>query len=533
MKLLNKLLLALSVLMLILTCTNDNNPEKFILSVTITPEDGGSVSPEGGTFDEGTVVTLTGVPSEGYVFKEWTGDLKSTNNPVSVTMISDMAITLVFVKSDGDNDGVPDIVDECPNSPAGEEVDETGCSSSQVDADGDGVFNNTDTCPDTPEGEEVDENGCSASQTDTDEDGVADDVDLCANTPSGIAVDAYGCPVTSPIYLDANGITIKCHDWGVVGEQASINGVVYTIVDEARLRQMVSNEEDVTKVCTTKVDDMSQLFQGSWQFNLNISSWDVSNVTDMSNMFRFTTFNQPIGVWDVSAVSNMYGMFYGNFFFDQEIGSWNVGNVTNMGSMFGGDLYFSNGFNQDINTWDVSKVTDMSNMFAFSLFNQNIGSWDVSSVTDMSRLFYFSRFNQPIGNWDVSNVTDMHEMFLISQYNQPLGNWNVGSVTNMNAMFSHSQFNQPIGNWDVSKVTDMSSMFLGNWALGAVNPFNQDIGSWDVSNVTDMAAMFKESSMNQDLSTWNVLNVVSCSGFSENTPDWTLPKPIFTNCSVD
>ena len=68
-----------------------------------------------------------------------------------------------------------------------------------------------------------------------------------------------------------------------------INGVTYTVVDEAMLREMVANEEDVTKVVTTKVTDMSELFyldfEHSTDFNQDISSWDVSNVTDMSSMF--------------------------------------------------------------------------------------------------------------------------------------------------------------------------------------------------------------------------------------------------------
>jgi len=38
---------------------------------------------------------------------------------------------------------------------------------------------------------------------------------------------------------------LKLDDTGV------INGVTYTVVDEAMLREMVANEEDVTKVVTT------------------------------------------------------------------------------------------------------------------------------------------------------------------------------------------------------------------------------------------------------------------------------------------
>ena len=59
MKLLKRIFLILPVLFLVLTCSDDDDTEKFILSVTITPEEGGSVSPDGGTFEDGTVITLT------------------------------------------------------------------------------------------------------------------------------------------------------------------------------------------------------------------------------------------------------------------------------------------------------------------------------------------------------------------------------------------------------------------------------------------------------------------------------------------
>ena len=53
----------------------------------------------------------------------------------------------------------------------------------------------------------------------------------------------------------------------------------------------------------------------------NISNWDVSNVTDMSNLFKnMSRFNQPIGAWDVSNVTNMSGMFLFAFNFNQPIG---------------------------------------------------------------------------------------------------------------------------------------------------------------------------------------------------------------------
>ena len=41
-------------------------------TLTLTTSEGGTVSSEGGTYEEGTVVTITAIPSEGYSLLEWT-----------------------------------------------------------------------------------------------------------------------------------------------------------------------------------------------------------------------------------------------------------------------------------------------------------------------------------------------------------------------------------------------------------------------------------------------------------------------------
>ena len=62
------------------------------------------------------------------------------------------------------------------------------------------------------------------------------------------------------VYLADNGITIKACEDANVGDTGEVNGITYTVVDEAMLRTMVANGEDVTKIATTKVTDMFELF---------------------------------------------------------------------------------------------------------------------------------------------------------------------------------------------------------------------------------------------------------------------------------
>ena len=290
------------------------------------------------------------------------------------------------------------------------------------------------------------------------------------------------------VYLDENGVTIKAYPCAEIGDVGTVNGVEYTVVDRAMLDEMIANDEDLTVVCTTRVTHMGN---------------DESN-PDSTGLFLATDTNP----------SN----------FNQDISSWDVSNVTNMNFMFSQN----SAFNQDISNWDTSSVTNMGGMFVRASFNQPIGNWDVSSVTNMRAMFYQNTaFNQDIGNWDTSNVTDMSLLFFFSSFNQDISSWNTSSVTNMNNMFGFTEaFNQPIGDWDVSNVTDMSFMFR------RTQTFNQPIGDWDVSNVTDMALMFWQAySYNQDLSNWSVQNVTNCVAFSNNTPQWTLPQPNFTNCN--
>jgi surface protein len=277
----------------------------------------------------------------------------------------------------------------------------------------------------------------------------------------------------------------------------------------------------------SNVTNMDNMFSNSIEFNQPIGSWNVSNVTNMRGMFyKATAFNQPIGSWDVSKVTNMQSMFNRSVAFNQSIDSWNVGNVTNMSFMF----YNASAFNQPIGSWNVSNVTTMDNMFReATAFNKPIGSWDVSSVSDMRSMFYdATSFNQPISSWDVSKVYRMSFMFYnASAFNQPIGSWDMSNVTDMKQMFQlATTFNQPIGSWNVSNVTTMDNMFREATA------FNKPIGSWDVSSVTDMRSMFYDAtSFNQPISSWDVSKVYRMSfmfynalAFNQPIGSWDISK---------
>ncbi len=218
-----------------------------------------------------------------------------------------------------------------------------------------------------------------------------------------------------------------------------------------------------------------------------LGQWNVSQVTDMRLLFYqeqtlsrpltiddiwfgppgelqeyyniFHDFNEDISAWDVSNVTDMTEMFYGARAFNQPIGSWNVGKVTSMKGMF----YDARAFNQPLTTWDVSNVTTMENMFAYTdKFNQPLQDWNVGKVTNMDRMFFHSgAFNQPLTTWDVSNVESMSGMFAESVFNLPIGMWNVSKVLSMERMFAYNKhFNQSLEEWKIHPNCDLSAMFF-------------------------------------------------------------------------
>ena len=227
---------------------------------------------------------------------------------------------------DEDNDGIHEGDDYCAQTPIGASVDANGCVDSQKDTDGDGVNNNLDICPCTTIGEPVTIDGCSLPDTDND-----------------------------TLYYGENGVTIHANPLIQAGTEAFLDGVKYTIVDRDMLISMVQNDDDLSKVVTTLISNMSQIFKNNSNFNQDISSWDVSNVTDMYFMFdSASSYNQSLESWDVSNVTRMAGMFNKAFAFNQDISDWDVSNVTNMGSMFeNSDSVGVTSFNQNLSNWNV------------------------------------------------------------------------------------------------------------------------------------------------------------------------------------
>ena len=85
-----KLLLILSVLF-ILSCSGDTETTKYTLTTSVSPPEGGSISPETGEYNEWDSVDITATPSNDYIFVGWTwgGIVTENTSDPSTTAIMD------------------------------------------------------------------------------------------------------------------------------------------------------------------------------------------------------------------------------------------------------------------------------------------------------------------------------------------------------------------------------------------------------------------------------------------------------------
>ena len=116
----------------------------------------------GGTFGDRTdTVALSGV----YQYLRVHGTQRSPGNAWGYSIWEITTTGSRYHIADGDNDGVYDDSDQCPNTPADTAVDASGCEIIIIDSDNDGVSDALDNCPNTPANAVVDSQGCAVIPT--------------------------------------------------------------------------------------------------------------------------------------------------------------------------------------------------------------------------------------------------------------------------------------------------------------------------------------------------------------------------------
>ncbi len=174
---------------------------------------------------------------------------------------------------------------------------------------------------------------------------------------------------------------------------------------------------------TSKVTNMSNMFAHMRQLTaLNLSNFNTSQVTDMGYMFEdmsnLTTLN--LSSFDTSKVTNMGAMFEGvSGLTTLNLSNFDTSRVTDMGVMFSG---MSNLTTLDLSHFNTSQVANMEYMFAgmSNLTTLDLSNFDTSQVTSVGYMFSLSYNEAPMdklekiyvnNDFDTANVTYSWRVF--------------------------------------------------------------------------------------------------------------------------
>ena len=549
--------LLLFALLIIFSCSKDE-PPRYLLSVSASI--GGSVDTSGGDYSEGKSVTITATADAEYQFINWSNG--STQNPLTVTVMSDQVLTANFQKVKYNlslsTKGEGTIVQELVSSGRTEYNSGSVVRLTAVPAVGYSFTGWTEDVTSTSNPIDVDINSAKTIKAVFDL--------LIVNLQ--IEVEGEG-EVTEELISSGRSTN---YNYGDTVKLTAQPGEGFDFIswsgDIGDLDPTQSPLElTLTESKTIQANFDYELFNrivGKWKIRKktqNKQSWGAYSVTFRQNYtYTINTFSGQVdGSFDVVSNTDIILSGYGNisninFTVNTTTNSDNFNFAISVTGGFqgtveseedddyqeGAGIYLgSNGVTvrcDESNIGDTGvigdkeyTVVDGATLRTMVANDEDVTCVCTSHLTDMSYLFIGSvenpnTFNQDISSWDTSNVTDMGWMFdLAIEFNQDISYWNTSSVEVMSNMLANTnKFNRDIGGWDTSSVIKMGDMFYGTYI------FNQDIGDWNTSKVTDMEKMFKGAiSFNQDIGDWDTANVVNmgqmfedASSFNQDIGSW-------------
>ncbi|REL39102.1 hypothetical protein DYD21_03860 [Rhodohalobacter sp. SW132] len=75
---------------------DDTLPEQLTLSLSASPDEGGTLTPAEIEYVKGQEVQIEAVSSDGFIFERWTGDFESETNPATLVMTENKSVTALF-----------------------------------------------------------------------------------------------------------------------------------------------------------------------------------------------------------------------------------------------------------------------------------------------------------------------------------------------------------------------------------------------------------------------------------------------------
>ena len=154
------------------------------------------------------------------------------------------------------------------------------------------------------------------------------------------------------------------------------------------------------------------------------------------------------------------------------ISSWNVSNLTNLDFVFCGDESdwkcnpARQSLDADLSLWNTNKITSLRSTFrnADAMNLNSLTDWNTSSLVSLQNTFrdVDTSLDHAIATWNTQTITTLEGTFRGTSNFTGLGmkNWDTSSVTDLSYTFHDaSALERDIGNLDVWSVTESSNVF--------------------------------------------------------------------------
>lgn len=235
--------------------------------------------------------------------------------------------------------------------------------------------------------------------------------------------------VTAFLSADKKSLIIAGNGYGLIFANEDSSGAFSNLT---ALKSVSNTDLLDTRNATT----MANMFNFDKALaNISVTTWNVSKVTDMSNMFYCCDSLPSIDLKpNTCAAKDGSGQYT----------AWNTASLKNTSGMFmdyGGENHALT--TVDTTGWDTSKLEDTSYMFM-----------ECRGLTAV----------KGIESWNVSSLKDANNMFQDCQSLQTINvsNWSTASLENTSVMFGSCKALKSIdiSKWDMSKVTKSNAMFV-------------------------------------------------------------------------
>ncbi len=202
---------------------------------------------------------------------------------------------------------------------------------------------------------------------------------------------------------NTDSLVLNISNWNIVANE--LNGFVYNMGYNAR--EIDINMSNMTLQNVTHINGslLSNYGRNSDILYVAMSNFRAPNLEDVYQAFagfgyHATDFSLDVSNWYIPKVSSLRGVFTdagknATTWSLGDLSTWDTSNVTNMSYLFygAGANTSSKWFVGDLSQWNTSKVEDMSGMFSRTGNNAtswsigDLSGWDTRNVMDMTHMF--------------------------------------------------------------------------------------------------------------------------------------------------